>query len=116
MSDLNFSTVKMAHSTWKLKVRGFLDGRMEIDAKQLASHQTCELGKWIYSIGLNKYSRLRELQELEKTHKLMHEAVKQVVELKKTGKLKEAEHEFLRVKEASDSVLSLLTSLEKQVN
>jgi methyl-accepting chemotaxis protein len=115
MSDLNFAMVKMSHNTWRLKLRGFLDGREQIDPMQLASHQGCELGKWIYSVGLSKHGQLHDMQELEKKHKIMHGVVRRVVELKSAGKAQEAEQEFLKVKEAADTVVSLLTNLEKQI-
>jgi len=115
MSDVNFAVVKMAHGTWRMKLRGFLDGRENIDPKQLASHQDCELGKWLYSTGISKHGHLREVQELEKKHKFMHGVVKQVVALKQAGKAKEAEQEFSKVHDAAEAVVALLTSVEKQV-
>jgi methyl-accepting chemotaxis protein len=115
MSDMNFAVVKMAHRTWRLKLRSFLDGRENIDPKQLASHQDCELGKWLYSTGMSKHGHLREIQELEKKHKSMHGSVRQVVELKKVGKTKEAEQEFAKVHDSAEQVVALLTKVEAQV-
>jgi uncharacterized phage infection (PIP) family protein YhgE len=44
-SGVDFARVKMAHRSWRLKLRHFLDGRENIDRTGLTSHQDCELGK-----------------------------------------------------------------------
>jgi len=113
--DIDFARVKMAHRSWRLKLRGFLDGREGLDPHKLASHQACELGKWIYSEGTAKYGHLGDLQALEKKHKSMHALVKQVVELKLAGKVPEAELEFTRVANAAEEVVTLLSKVEAQV-
>lgn len=115
MSDVNFAMLKMAHRTWRLRLRSFLDGRENIDPKQLASHQDCDLGKWIYSTGVSQYGHLHDMQELEKKHKYMHGLVRQVVTLKSTGKAKEAEAEFSKVHDAAEGVVSQLTKVEAQL-
>jgi len=114
-SSVDFSRVKMAHRSWRLKLRSFLDGRENIDHKGLASHRDCELGKWIYASGMTAYGHLQEMQELETMHKDMHALVKHVVELKHAGKASEAEQEFSRVCEAADRVVGLITRVEAQV-
>jgi len=114
-NSVDFSRVKMAHRSWRLKLRHFLDGHENIDRKGLASHRDCELGKWIYGGGMATYSHLQEMLELETRHKEMHASVKHVVELKHAGKAGEAEQEFSRVCEAADRVVGLITRVEAQV-
>ena len=91
-----------------------MDGRENLDPKQLASHQTCELGKWIYAEGIAAYAQFPAFQELEKKHKGMHAMVRQVVELKHGGKVQEAEQEFGRVANAAEEVVALITKVEAQ--
>jgi len=114
-SGLDFARVKMAHRSWRLKLRSFLDGHENIDGGKLASHRNCELGKWIYGGGMTAYSRLQEMQQLETKHKNMHVLVKHVVELKHAGKASEAEQEFSRVCEEAEGVVALITAVEAQV-
>jgi methyl-accepting chemotaxis protein len=114
-ASLDFARVKMAHRSWRLKLRGFLDGREDLDPRELASHETCELGKWIYAEGMAAYAQLPAFQEMEDKHKAMHAMVKQVVELKRAGKTEEAEREYTQVCAAAEQVVALLTSVEKQV-
>ncbi len=114
-ASVDFARVKMAHRSWRLKLRGFLDGRENLDPHKLASHQACELGKWIYGEGMVHYAQLPGLQELEKKHKAMHALVKEVVELKHAGKVQEAEEGFTRVASAGEEVVALITKVEAQV-
>ena len=112
---LDFARVKMAHRSWRLKLRSFLDGHENIDGGKLASHRDCELGKWIYGSGMAAYSHFHEMRELEAKHKDMHAMVKHVVELRHAGKVREAEQEFSRVCEAAEGVVALITRVEAQV-
>lgn len=114
-NSVDFSRVKMAHRSWRLKLRHFLDGRENIERKGLASHRDCELGKWVYGGGMTAYGHLQEMQELETRHKEMHASVKQVVELKHAGKVSEAEQGFARVCEAAEQVIALITAVEAHV-
>jgi len=112
--SVDFARVKMAHRSWRLKLRSFLDDRENIDPAGLASHRDCELGKWIYSAGMGEFGHLREMVELEKKHKDMHALVKGVVELKHAGKVDDAEQGFSGVCDAADEVVSLITRVEAQ--
>jgi methyl-accepting chemotaxis protein len=114
-ASLDFARVKMAHRSWRLKLRGFLDGRENLDPHKLGSHQTCELGKWIYAEGMATYAQFPAFQALEEKHKAMHVLVRQVVELKHAGKAGEAEQEFTRVCDAAEDVVAYLTKLETSV-
>ncbi|MFI5089321.1 MAG: methyl-accepting chemotaxis protein [Terriglobales bacterium] len=114
-NSLDFGRVKMAHRSWRLKLRSFLDGRENIDPAKLASHRGCELGKWIYASGMAAFGHFQEMADLEKRHKDMHALVKQVVELKHAGKASEAEQEFSRVCEAGEEVIALITRVEARV-
>jgi hypothetical protein len=114
-ANLDFARVKMAHRSWRLKLRGFLDGREDLDPRKLASHRDCELGKWIYGEAMNRYGDWREFRDLEKKHASMHALVKQIVELKHAGKTAEAEEQFAGVAEASEAVIALITKVEQLV-
>ena len=113
--NVDFARVKMAHRSWRLKLRGFLDGRADLDPKQLGSHQTCELGQWIYGEGKAVHAHLPAFQELEKKHKAMHALVQQVVELKLDGKDQDAEEKFTQVGDAAEEVVAILGEVERLV-
>lgn len=113
---VNFAVAKMAHQTWRLKLRSYLNDLEQIDPKGLVSHRECGLGKWIYSTETASFAALPDFIELESKHKSMHQLVKQVIEMKQIGREKEAEREFLRVREAADQVVALISKLEERVN
>jgi len=115
-ASVDFARVKMAHRSWRLRLRRFLDGSEDIDAQNLASHRDCELGKWIYADAVPNYGHLREVQQLEQKHKDMHGLVREVVELKHAGKLNEAEQQFSGVTSGAEEVVALLTKVEKHVS
>jgi len=113
-ASVDFSRVKMAHRTWRLRLQRFLIGAEEIENQRLGSHEDCELGKWIYSDGLPTYGHLPEMQQLEKKHKKMHALVRQIVELKNAGKLPEAQREFSTVAPLCEEVVALIAKVEQQ--
>lgn len=116
MSTINFAVVKLAHQTWRLKLRAYLDGTEEIDPGSLVSHRDCGLGRWIYSAEAAEFAHSRDFLELESKHKVMHQMVKQVVELKSIGRVREAERELARVREFADIVVALITKLEERAD
>ena len=113
---VDFARVKMAHRGWRLKLRAFLDGRENLDSNKLASHRDCELGKWIYAEAVPRYGHLPDIRQLEDVHKNMHALVKQVVELKRAGNMDDAEQRYSQVSAAAETVVALLTSVERQLD
>ena len=114
-SALDFSRVKMAHRSWKLKLRRFLDGDEALDSTKLGSCRDCELGKWIYAVGVPRYGELTEMQRLEERHKEMHGLIAAVINLKRAGKLAEAEAQLERVNESAEQVVGFLDAVERRV-
>jgi methyl-accepting chemotaxis protein len=112
---VDFARVKMAHRSWRIRLRRFLDGSENIDPAKLGSHKDCELGQWIYADALPNYGHLQGVQDLEKKHKEMHALVKEVVGLKHAGNTVEAERRFSEVAKAAEDVVGLLNKVEKQL-
>lgn len=113
---VNFAVIKMAHQTWRLKLRSFLNGAEHIDPKSLGSHRECGLGKWIYSSETAPFASLPDFIELERKHRSMHQLVKQIVEFKHGGQEQYAERDFLRIKASADEVVALISKVEQKVN
>jgi methyl-accepting chemotaxis protein len=114
--SLDFARVKMAHRSWRVRLRRFLDDKEVIEPDKLGSHRDCELGRWIYAEAMPTYGHLPEVQQLEGQHKHMHDLVRQVVELKHHGKPDEAEMHFSGVTDAAEEVVALLTNVERQLS
>ena len=115
MSSLDFSAARLAHMTWKMKLRLFLDGKKEMSETQLVSHHDCDLGKWLYSKGMERYGNIPNMQKLEKIHVELHDNTRRIVELKKSADVPMAEKEYLRLERISDEIISLLTTIEQEL-
>ncbi len=115
-AGINFATVRFMHLQWKSKLRDFLDGRASMTQEQAVSHHDCALGKWFYSEGLARFGHLPEMQELEGVHEQLHSLVKEIVNLKHSGKSREAEEKYLHIGPLSHGVIDLLKKIEKQIS
>ncbi len=114
-SQLDFSAARTKHLSWKTRLRGFLDGKESLTEEQAVSHRDCDLGKWLYADGINSYGNYSEIHELEKIHADMHGLIKDIVRLKKAGRVDAAEQEFSRVEPLSAEIVGLLNRLEQKV-
>lgn len=112
--SLDFAMAKLKHTSWKLKLRDFLDGKPGLTAAQATSHKDCDLGKWLYSEGLAKYGAMAEMKSLEKEHEVLHRTIKTIMDLKSAGKTTEAEAEFRKVEGISKKIVDLLTAIESK--
>jgi len=82
---------------------------------QLVSPHDCELGKWLYSKGLDKYSTMPNMHKLEKIHVELHEITKRIVEHKESLNTPMAENEYSKLEHVSGEIISLLTSIEQEI-
>jgi len=112
--NLDFTLAKSKHLAWRIRLMSFLRGEESLTLDQVVSHQHCDLGKWIYSEGLEKYSHLPSMSELEQIHQQIHISIRKVVELKNEGNEKEAEKEYEVMKEISDIIVKLIDALEQE--
>ena len=113
--NLDFSSAKLKHSMWKMRLRGYLDGKPGLTAAEAISHRECELGKWLYTEGFAKYASIDEMKRLEREHEELHRTIRAIVELKAAGKKDAAEAEFKKVGPISQSIMDLLTEVQKKV-
>ena len=112
---VDFADVRSKHLLWKSRLRRFLDGEEAMTKEQAVSHKHCDLGKWLYPAGLERYGHMQEMQQLEKVHKHLHEVIHRIVDLKHAGKAEQAEREFAQVESISQQVVSLLNAIERHV-
>ncbi|MCG6552975.1 MAG: CZB domain-containing protein [Candidatus Magnetominusculus sp. LBB02] len=85
-------------------------------SSQAVSHRDCDLGKWLYSKGIDKYGKLHEMQKLETIHEELHLTVKEIVALKNSGNTAGAEQSYLKIGPTSKEIINLLTAIEKKVS
>ena len=85
MGKTDFTDIRMQHIAWRVKLDEFLKGKQSMTEEEATSHEACEVGKWLYSVGLEKYGMMEEVQELEKIHIELHITVKKIMSLKQSG-------------------------------
>ncbi|MEI6415154.1 MAG: CZB domain-containing protein [Pseudomonadota bacterium] len=94
---------------WLLQLEKSL--RQEAEPK-LQSYRSCELGKWLYSEGMKKYSKYPEMSFLEKRHNHFHETADLMVKLFKERNYVEAEVALDELKRDSQDLIFMLTMIE----
>jgi methyl-accepting chemotaxis protein len=114
-NSFDFQNAIAAHLAWKSRLRGFLDGRESLSLEQAVSHKHCVLGKWYYAEGLANYGHIAEMQEIEPPHTELHAIIKNIIELKESNQLSQAEHEYGKVAALSQKIVSLLSKVKQQI-
>jgi len=114
--SLDLSAAKTAHLAWRAKLRRFLDGKGDIGEDEAVCHTECALGKWYYAGGAaERYGNIQEMAEIEDPHKEMHELVREILDLKRSGKEQDAEQAYTKVGPLSKHIVSMLDQIERQL-
>jgi methyl-accepting chemotaxis protein len=116
MPKPDFAFARIMHIAWKASLREFLDGKKSPTLEQDVCHKECDLGKWLYSEGLDQYGKIPEVKELEKAHVELYSIVKKTLQFKKSGNTFSAEKEYEKMDKISSKIFSLLVKIEKEVN
>ena len=114
MANLDFVAAKLRHSTWKFKLRQFLNGHQQMSESEIISERECDLGTWLYSKGLAQYGKLPEMRLLEQVHTELHATVKKIISLKHTGDSSGAEEQMTKLEALSTKLVGLLTDIENK--
>ncbi len=114
--NFDFMAAKLKHTSWKLRLGDFLDGKPGLSASEATNHRQCELGRWLYAEGLGKYGSIPEMKQLEVKHQELHGVVKRIVDLKTSGQQRDAEAEFTKIDPTSKQLVALLTAVERGVS
>lgn len=111
----DFNAAKAAHLAWKARLRSFLDGESSLSMEQAVSHHHCMLGKWYYADGLAKYGHIPAMKQIEEPHAELHRIIKEIVQIKQSGKITEAEQLYAKVGPISKIIIGLLDNVEESV-
>lgn len=109
--NIDFVLAMNNHLIWKMRLRAFLDGEATMTIEEAISHKHCELGKWLYAEGLDRYSKFEDMSELEKVHEELHNTIKNIVIMKENGDIVEAENEFEKVNSISNNIVKIIEKL-----
>lgn len=114
-ADFDFFAARTAHIAWKQRIRDFLDGKKSLTLKEAVSHRDCALGKWLYSVGMNQYGHIDEMQVMEKEHEQLHAVIKDIISFKDKGDTQSAENHYQDIENLSGKIVSLLKKVEHKV-
>jgi len=112
---IDLERAKAAHLAWRVKLRGFLDGRSALSLEQAVSDHDCAFGKWYFGPGLEKFGHMEEMKEVREPHAQMHGLIKKIIELKNQGRVEEAEREYAKVGPLSETIVGLIEGIRQKI-
>lgn len=115
VQGVDLGAAKSAHLSWKVRLRSYLDGKATLTLKEAVSHRDCAFGKWYYSEGLDRYSAIPEMKQIEKPHEELHALVKRAIELKEQGDFAGAESLYDQVSSISARIVERLNTIEDRI-
>ncbi|MFA6054480.1 MAG: CZB domain-containing protein [Thermodesulfovibrionales bacterium] len=116
MSKTDFTNIRLQHVAWRTKLNDFLEGKNSLSEEEAISHKACDVGKWLYSVGMKKHGEMPEMQELEKIHVELHSTVKKIIMLKQAGKILDQEEESAKLDNLLRKIMFLLVDIEEKLS
>ncbi len=115
-AGIDLSKAKMAHLSWRSRLRQLLDGKSSMSSSEVTDHRGCDLGKWYYGKEGQQLMKLTSMKQVEQPHQQMHEAIKQLFRARENGDMETAEQAYLTVNTLSERVVQLLDQIEQEAN
>lgn len=114
--SIELDLAKSAHRAWKVRVRSFLDGHSTLTEAEALSHKQCDLGVWYFGEGMKNFGDLPAMQQLAQPHEEIHKVIKQIIQAKEAGNLREAEDLYRLVDDYSEQIVALLNEITAKLN
>jgi hypothetical protein len=114
VTKTDFTTLRLKHVAWRVKLDDFLAGEKSMTEEQAISHKACDVGKWLYTVGMKKYGTWPEMQELEKIHVELHATVRNIMLLKQSGNISAEKEELEKLDKILRKTLFLLVEVEQK--
>lgn len=111
LQSLTINLAKSDHVIWKKKLASMVVGRLNLNPDELASHQTCRLGKWYYSDKADPYRANPAFRDIEPYHIDVHKHGIEAARKYRNNDLAGALQEIEQVGKASIHVLGYLDKL-----
>ena len=111
----DFQDEKTKHLQFKSNLRSVLFGETLENENQVVSHTDCPVGKWIYEHALTTYIDLPEIIELEKVHEHIHSVARELLNLYKNGKVKEARNGLNKMESVGEELILMLNKVESKI-
>ncbi|RLB93562.1 MAG: hypothetical protein DRH26_03580 [Deltaproteobacteria bacterium] len=108
--------IKLSHSVWKKKLSDLLTGQFQLDPSQIMDHHTCDFGLWYFGEGQKKYGQINTFMAIDELHEKVHSSAREIAQMVKDSKIEDAKDLFVKFKEYTDQLFTLLDELEKELN
>lgn len=113
MGFFDISAARLAHLRWEMQLEEMLK-KNKVDI-QLTTHANCTLGVWLYSTGLQKYSGIPEISQLETIHVAFHKTAAEVLDHIRAHRHEHADKAFSELQLLSREIIFLLTAIELKI-
>jgi methyl-accepting chemotaxis protein len=110
--DIDFTEICHKHTQWRVRLNKFLSGQEDLTLEQAGTHRDCALGQWIHSEGRTKFGDLREMLDLAKIHRDMHDAVIATIRAKQDGNRDSANASLATVDRLSRKIVQQIQAIE----
>jgi methyl-accepting chemotaxis protein len=115
VNKTDFTDIRLKHIAWRVKLNDFLEGKPGLTEEQATSHTACDVGKWLYSVGIKKYGTMPQIQELEKLHVALHVTVKNIISLKQVANIYAEKEELEKLDKILRKIMFLLVDIEQKL-
>lgn len=103
--------VKAAHLAWRSKLQGLLQHGASLTSDHLVDHQDCEFGKWLAGDKGQALAVHAAFQNVEMSHRNVHDLALQIVEIHQEGREKEARKLMIAFEESRNLLFASLDEL-----
>ncbi|HEA26116.1 MAG TPA: hypothetical protein ENH92_03255 [Ectothiorhodospiraceae bacterium] len=112
-----FSAIIQKHYDWKEKVFNFIHADKNEKQNFALSPDECDLGKWLSSEGKSLYSDTESYQELDKTHRELHQKVAAAIKIREDGEIDKSIDFFnqLDIQHISHKIAALLIAADENI-
>lgn len=112
---LDVEAAKAVHLEWRTRLRGFIDGKGTLPIPEATSHKHCQLGKWYYGQGMERYGSLAGMKALEAPHIELHRLIQEIVNARDKGQKDQMERLYAGVAPLSERIIDQLDKLELEL-
>ncbi len=114
MSKEMISQARDKHTRWFAAfMESIIHHHGQIDPTVAVKHHECELGQWLQREGVERYTHLKEIHELDREHRILHQHVEKLVERQQLHL--RSRFEYGQIEQCKDRVMALLEVLEHKV-
>ena len=119
LGGLNFMAAIDIHMRWRARLEGFIQGTdsEKLSPEVIGRDDRCELGRWIYGAGAQRYGTLDTFAEMKAQHAHFHVCAGKVLATALADRKQEALHMLAHgdYQRASERVKMLLAKLYVQI-